>query len=76
MYFLGGKFIGSAECSSSPTDEIEPAKSILCFMVTSLFKKWSTVVRLLPLANPKASDLLPIVHQVSEILNTTAFLLM
>ena len=33
-------------------------------MVTSLCKKWSTVVRLLPIANPKASDLLPITQQI------------
>ena len=64
LYYLGGKFFGTAECSSTTSDAIEPAKSILCFMVTSLCKKWSTVVRLLPLANPKASDLLPITRQV------------
>ena len=33
-------------------------------MVSSLSKKWSSVVRLLPLFNPKASDLLPITVQV------------
>ena len=33
-------------------------------MVSSLSKKWSSVVRLLPLVNPKASDLLPITVQV------------
>ena len=33
-------------------------------MVSSLCKKWSSVVRLLPLVNPKASDLLPITVQV------------
>ena len=62
--FLGWKVFGSAESSSSTSDEIKPSKSILCFMGTSLFKKWSTVVRLLPLANLKSSDFLPIVHQV------------
>ena len=33
-------------------------------MVSSLSKKWSSVVRLLPLVKPKASDLLPISVQV------------
>ena len=33
-------------------------------MVTSLFKKWSSVVRFLPLSIPKYSDLLPITQQV------------
>ena len=61
--FLGGRFIGTAEFSNS-SDGIEPAKTTLCFMVTSLFKKWSSVVRLLPLSNSKASDLLPITQQV------------
>ena len=33
-------------------------------MVSSFCKKWSSVVRLLLLVNPKASDLLPITVQV------------
>ena len=33
-------------------------------MVSSLLKEWSSVVRLLPLSNPKASDLLSITLQV------------
>ena len=33
-------------------------------MVSSLSKKWCSVVHLLPLVNPKASDLLPITVQV------------
>ena len=33
-------------------------------MVSRLSKKWSSVVRLIPLVNPKASDLLPITVQV------------
>ena len=60
---LGGKFIGTAECSKN-SDEIEAAKTILCFMVTSLYKKWSSVVRVFPLTNPKASDLLQITQQI------------
>ena len=60
---LGGRLYGSSEHSQS-VDEIEPAKTVLCFMVSSLHKKWSSVVRLLPLVNPKASDLLPITVQV------------
>ena len=35
-------------------------------MVSSLSKKWSSVVRLLQLVNPKASDLLPITVQVMK----------
>ena len=62
-YFLGGKFFGNAECFNS-SGEIEPTKTILCFMVSSLSKRWSSVVRLLPLLNPKASDQLPITIQV------------
>ena len=63
-YFsIAGKFIGKVECSNDSL-EVEPAKTILCFLVTSLSKKWSSVVRLLPLSNPKASDLLPITLQV------------
>ena len=63
-YFsIAGKFIGNVEFSNDSL-EVEPAKTILCFMVSSLSKKWSSVVRLLPLSNPKASDLLPITLQV------------
>ncbi|KAI6651868.1 Receptor-type tyrosine-protein phosphatase epsilon-like [Oopsacas minuta] len=56
------KFIDTAECSKS--DEMEAAKTLLCFMVTSLYKKWSSVVRLFPLTNPKATDLLPITQRI------------
>ena len=63
-YFsIAGKFIGNVEFSNDSL-EVEPTKTILCFMVSSLSKKWSSVVRLLPLSNPKASDLLPITLQV------------
>ncbi|KAI6655321.1 Transposable element P transposase [Oopsacas minuta] len=46
------------------SDEIEAAKTILCFMLTSLSKKWSSVVRLFPLTNSKAKDLLPLTPQI------------
>ena len=33
-------------------------------MVTNLYNKWSSVVRLFPLTNPKATDLLPITQKI------------
>ena len=56
--YKGGKIIGS---SCSPN---QPAKTILGFMVSSLFKKWSTIVRLLPCSETSASDILPVTKRV------------
>ena len=52
--YKGGKIIGS---SSSPN---KPAKTILGFMVSSIFTKWSTIVRLLPCSETSASEIFPI----------------
>ena len=50
----------------SSLNTIEPAKTIFAFMVSSLSKKWSTIVRLLPCSNSSASELFPIIKMVIE----------
>ena len=68
--YKGGKIFGSSFIqtdSSHPENnsfESDPAKTVLAFQVTSLFTKWSEIVRLLPCCNAKSSDLLPVVKQV------------
>ena len=68
--YKGGKIFGSPFInpnSNHPekvSSESEPAKTVLAFQVSSLFTKWSEIVRLLPCCNPKSSELLPIVKQV------------
>ena len=58
--YKGGSIIGSSQ------NVTEPAKSIFAFMVSSLSKKWSTIVRLLPCSNTSARDILPVIKQVIE----------
>ena len=58
--YKGGIIIGS---SQNITD---PAKTIFAFMVSSLSKKWSTIVRLLPCSNSSAMDIFPIIKHVIE----------
>ena len=41
-----------------------PATTVLAYMVSSLCKKWSTIVRLLPCSRTSASELFPITKQI------------
>ena len=56
--YKGGKIIGSA---MQPRN---PAKTVFAIMVSSLYKKWSTVFRLLPCFKSSASELYPIIRSV------------
>ena len=57
--YKGGRIIGS---SLIPTN---PAKTVFAaFMVSSLSKKWYTIVRLLPCANISATELIPTIKAV------------
>ena len=56
--YKGGKIIGSAMQPGNP------AKTVFAIMVSSLYKKWSTVVRLLPCSKSSASELYPIIRSV------------
>ena len=58
--YKGGKIIGS---SLNPTD---PAKTVFAFMVSSLSKRWSNIVRLLPCASSSAVELFPIIKEVIQ----------
>ena len=60
LTYKGGRVLGS----SSNTNE--PAKTIFALMVSSLSKKWSTIVRLLPCSNSSAAELFPIIKMVIE----------
>ena len=53
--YKGGKIYGS---SLSPED---PVKTVFAIMVSSLQKKWSTIVRLLPCASLSAEKIFPII---------------
>ena len=54
--YKGRNIIGSFDTSN------EPAKTILAFMVSSLYTKWSTIVRLLPCSETSASEIFPITN--------------
>ena len=56
--YKGGKIIGS---SLNPTD---PAKTVFAFMVSSLSKRWSSIVRLLPCSSSSAEVLFLIIKEV------------
>ena len=56
--YKGGKIIGSSNSSN------KFAKTILGIMVSSLFTKWSTIVRLLPCSETSASEIFPITKKV------------
>ena len=60
LTYKGGKVFGSS------LNTIEPAKNFFACMVSSLSKKWSTIVRLLPCSNSSASELFPIIKMVIE----------
>ena len=57
--YKGGKIFGS----SSSNVEVA-AKTVLAFMVTSLFEKWSEIVRLYPLASTDAKEVFEMVTTV------------
>ena len=57
--YTGGKIIGS-----SVNTELMPATTVLAYMVSSLCKKWSTIVRLLPCSKTSDSELFPITKQI------------
>ena len=58
--YKGGKII-------APTlDTEDPLKTVLAIMVSSLHKKWSTIVRLVPLSSTKASNLHLIITSVID----------
>ena len=56
--YKGGNIIGSSDTSN------DPEKTILAFMVSSLYTKWSTIVRLLPCSETSASEIFPITKKV------------
>ena len=60
LTYKGGRVFGS---SLNPNG---PAKTIFAFMVSSLSKRWSTIVRLLPCSNSSAAELFPIIKIVIE----------
>ena len=58
--YKGGKII-------APTlDTEDPLKTVLAIMVSSLHKKWSTIVSLVPLSSTKASNLHLIITSVID----------
>ncbi|KAI6658292.1 hypothetical protein LOD99_15561 [Oopsacas minuta] len=56
--YTGGRILGSS------TTQNEATNTVLAFMISSLCKKWSTIVRLLPCAKSSAAQILPILHEV------------
>ena len=56
--YTGGRILGS---SSTRT---EAANTVLAFMISSLCKEWSTVVRLLTCANSSSAQIIPIFLEV------------
>ena len=58
--YKGGEIIGSC---LNPDD---PIKTVFAIMVSSLHKKWSTVVRLVPLSTTRAKYIHPIIVQVID----------
>ena len=58
--YKGGRTLGSSLNSN------DPAKTVFAFMVSSLSRKWSTIVCLLPCTNSSATELLPTIKSVIE----------
>ena len=56
--YTGGRIIGSSITPNTP------ATTVLAFMVSSLCRKWSTIVHLLPCSKTSASQLFPITKQI------------
>ena len=58
LTYKAGKIIGG---SLDPSD---PTRTVFAIMVSSLFKKWSTIIRLLPLGTSSATQLLSTIKSV------------
>ena len=58
LTYKAGKIVGG---SLDPND---PTKTVFSIMVSSLFRKWSTIVRLLPLGSSSAQKLFPTIQSV------------
>ena len=56
--YKGGNIIGSSNIAN------KLAKTILGFMLSSIYTKWSTIVRLLPCSETSASKIYPITKKV------------
>ena len=56
--YKGGKIIGSSMHSD------DPARTVFAIMVSSLYKKWSTIVRLLPCSKSSAKEIFPIIKTI------------
>ena len=56
--YTGGRIIGSSITPNTP------ATTVLAFMVSSLCRKWSTIIHLLPCSKTSASKLFPITKQI------------
>ena len=65
--YKGGKIIGPNICPDDPT------KTVFAIMVSSLQKKWSCIVRLLPCASSSAGRYLPLSNLVFEMLRLVAY---
>ena len=58
LTYKSGKIIGG---SLDPND---PTRTVFSIMVSSLFRKWSTIIRLLPLSSSSAQQLFPTIKSV------------
>ena len=56
--YKGGRIIGSC------VDSDDPIKTVFAIMVSSLHKKWSTVLRLIPHSTTSAQVMYPVIIQV------------
>ena len=60
--YKGGNIVVSSNITN------KPAKTILGFMISSIYTKWSTIVRLLPCSETSASEIYPITKkEISDI---------
>ena len=64
--YKGGKIFGSN------LDVADPTKTVFAIMVSSLYKKWSCIVRLLPCASITAEKLFETINLVLLTLNIVA----
>ena len=58
LTYKGGKVIGSSGSLH------EPIRTLLALMVSSLYKKWSTIVRLIPCSTTTAESLFPTIEKI------------
>ena len=78
LKYKAGKIVGGSLDPNDPTKTVFP-------MVSSLFRKWSTIVRLLPLGSSSAQKLFPTIQSVIsdveqcnlsvQVISTDAYLL-